>query len=291
MKQNGSPALTGETRVADALAAAARALAATSPTPRLDAELLMAFALGVEREAMLLRYMESAAPPGFDALVERRRRHEPVAYIVGRRDFWTISLKVGPGVLIPRPDSETLIEAAIAHFGSRSPASILDLGTGPGTLLLAALSEWPDAEGLGIDASDVALSYARRNAEALDLTGRARWRQGNWAHGIERRFDLILANPPYIGPDELLPADVRDYEPAEALFAGGDGLDAHRAIVPALPGLISPGGVAVIEIGATQADAVAALAGGVGLGASLRRDLAGLPRAIVILSGRPGTVI
>ena len=137
-----------------ALAAATRRLAAVSDTPRLDAELLMAHALGTTREQLLLRHLDDSAPATFASLIDRRLTHEPVAYITGTRDFWTISLTVGPGVLIPRPDSETLIEAAVEHFAGRAPATILDLGTGPGTLLLAALAEWPDAYGLGIDESD-----------------------------------------------------------------------------------------------------------------------------------------
>ena len=151
-------------KVREALADAAVRLAAVSDTARLDAELLMAHALGVARDDLLLRRLDGEAPAAFEPLVARRRAHEPVAYITGRRAFWTIELSVGPGVLVPRPDSETLIEAAIAHFGARTPARILDLGTGPGTLLLAALDQWPEATGLGVDASEAALAWARRNA-------------------------------------------------------------------------------------------------------------------------------
>ncbi|HEU0066644.1 MAG TPA: HemK/PrmC family methyltransferase, partial [Sphingomonas sp.] len=199
-----------EARVAIAAAAARFGFSAT---PRFDAELLMAHALGMERSALLLD-LDRPTPPGFAALVERRMRHEPIAYITGTRGFWTLDLAVGPGVLVPRADSETLIEAAIAHFAGRAPARILDLGTGPGTLLLAALTHWPGADGMGIDASPAALAYARRNADALGIA-RAAFRLGDWATGIEGRFDLILANPPYIGTDEPLPAEVRDHEPAE----------------------------------------------------------------------------
>lgn len=263
-----------------AIAAAADRLAATSDTARLDAELLMAHAMGVSRDTLLLARLDDPAPAAFAGLVDRRAGHEPVAYITGRRAFWTIELEVGPGVLIPRPDSETLIEAALAHFGARAPRSVLDLGTGPGTLLLAALAEWPDARGLGVDASDAALDYARRNAQRLGMVGRARFARGDWAAGIAARFDLILANPPYIGTDEALPPDVRVHEPAEALFAGSDGLDEYRRIVPQVSGLLAPGGIALLEIGATQADAVAALAADAGLAAMLHRDLGGRPRAL-----------
>lgn len=270
-----------EPRVRAALKEAAARLAEISDTARLDAELLMAHALGVSRDDLLLRRLDDGAPEGFDALVERRLAHEPVAYLTGRRAFWTIDLNVGPGVLIPRPDSETLIEAAVAHFaGSAGPRRILDLGTGPGTLLLAALDEWPQAHGLGVDASAEALAYARANGEAV-APGRADFVQGDWAAGIAARFDLILCNPPYIGSAEDLPAEVRGHEPPGALFAGAEGLDDYRRIVPELPRLIAPGGLAALEIGWTQADAVSAMVGDAGLRPSLHRDLGGRPRCIV----------
>ncbi|MBN8808459.1 MAG: peptide chain release factor N(5)-glutamine methyltransferase [Sphingomonas sp.] len=264
-----------------ALSAATRTLATVSDTPRLDAELLMAHALGVPRDALLLRHLDEMSPPGFDAFVARRLAHEPVAYITGRRAFWTIELAVGPGVLVPRPDSETLIEAAVAHFVGRAPATILDLGTGPGTLLLSALAEWPEATGLGVDASDRALDYARGNAERLGMADRARFAIGDWGAGIADRFDLVLCNPPYIATDEPLPPDVRDHEPAGALFAGADGLDDYRILATQLPRLIAPGGMAAIEIGATQAAAVTALLASVGLTVALHRDLAGRDRCLV----------
>lgn len=277
----GSPPRPGEDLVRFTLTAGARQLAAISDTPRLDAELLMAHALGVTREQILLRHLEDPTPDAFAALVDRRLAHEPVAYITGTRAFWTIELAVGPGALIPRPDSETLIEAAVDHFGGRAPATILDLGTGPGTLLLAALVEWPDARGFGVDASDVALVYARSNAERLGLADRASFKRGSWADGIDRCFDLILCNPPYIATGEQLPAEVREHEPASALFAGPEGLDDYRIIATQLPRLIAPGGMAAIEIGASQADAVTALLAAQGLRVALRRDLAGRPRCLV----------
>ena len=276
-----NPSPEGEGPIRTALANATRALGVFSPTPRLDAELLMAHALGTSREALLLQHLDDRTPPGFAPLLVRRVAHEPVAYITGRRAFWTIELAVGPGVLIPRPDSETLIEAAVDHFGATGPTCVLDLGTGPGTLLLAALAEWPGASGIGVDASPVALDYARANARALDLDARATFRQGDWAAEIAERFDLILANPPYIGADEALPEEVRAHEPAEALFAGADGLAAYRELLPQLPARLAPGGIAVIEIGASQAAPVAALATAVGFKVVLHQDLGQRPRALV----------
>lgn len=273
----------------DALNEATQRLASVSDTPRLDAELLMAHALGLSREALLLGSRDAPAPAGFDALVDRRAAHEPIAYITGTRDFWTISLAVAPGVLIPRPDSETLIEAAIEYFASptgngRGPSSILDLGTGSGALLLAALSEWPEAHGLGIDASDLALEIASANARRLGLTPRVRFALGDWGAGLSERFDLILCNPPYIELGASLSADVIDYEPESALFAGSDGLDAYRRLIPQLPPLLSPEGAIAVEIGATQAAAVSDLFVSNGLTPLVRHDLGGRDRAIVHFS-------
>lgn len=260
--------------------AEAAARFAFSPTARLDAELLMAHAIGIDRNRLLLD-MDRPVPPGFAALVERRAGHEPVAYITGTRGFWTIDLAVGPGALVPRPDSETLLIAAAAHFGPRAPASVLDLGTGPGTLLLAALDEWP-ARGLGIDCSPEALGYAVRNAAALGMRDRATFALGDWAAAIDARFDLILANPPYIGIDEPLPDEVRGHEPAAALFAGADGLDDYRILARQLPRLIAAGGCAAVEIGHTQAAAVSALFAGQGLDSVVHRDLGTRDRCLLV---------
>jgi release factor glutamine methyltransferase len=268
-----------------ALNAATADLAGTSETPRLDAELLMAHALGVERDRMLLAGLDRATPERFADLIARRRRHEPVAYIVGTRDFWTITLAVGPGVLIPRPDSETLIEAALAHFaGTSGPRTILDLGTGSGALLLAALAEWPEASGVGIDASPAALAIATANAERLRLSERARMAPGGW-QGTGDAFDLVLCNPPYIADAELLAPDVAQYEPASALFAGEDGLDDYRRITPVIGRQIAHGGVACVEIGSTQGRTAAALFAEAGLPVGVRQDLAGRDRCLVVRRG------
>ncbi len=265
-----------------ALARATSILAETSDTARLDAELLMAHALGVDRDVMLMGWQETLTPPVFDALVKRRRCHEPVAYITGQRDFWTISLDVFPGVLIPRPDSETLIEAAVAHFGKPGPRRVLDLGVGSGALLLAALAEWPGATGVGVDSSREAVRIATDNAARLGLLGRAEIRRGDWGEGIDERFDLLLCNPPYIEAGLDLPPDVADFEPAAALFAGPGGLDEYHRLAPEIGRLLAPGGLAAIEIGADQADAVLELFAGEGLAGSVRLDLAGRDRAIIV---------
>jgi release factor glutamine methyltransferase len=268
-------------KVREALAETAARLAGSSETARLDAEVLMAHALGVERETLLLHRLDEATPAGFEALVQRRLAHEPIAYITGRRAFWTIELEVGPGVLIPRPDSETLIEAAVAHFGGHGPTRILDLGTGPGTLLLAALDQWPDATGLGIDASEEALGYARRNA-----IPRAEFRRGNWGEGLDECFDLILCNPPYVEADAALPPDVARYEPDAALYAGPDGLDAYRVIAPQLSRLLAPGGIICIEIGAGQEKTVTVLFAAEGFTIESRTDLRGIVRCLVLTHNR-----
>jgi release factor glutamine methyltransferase len=263
--------------VRETLAAAAARLAAVSDTPRLDAELLMAHALDVAREALLLHRLDEPAPTAFAALLERRLAYEPVAYIIGRRAFWTIALEVGPGVLVPRPDSETLLEAAVARFGERGPARILDLGTGPGTLLLAALDQWREATGLGVDASEEALAYARRNAR-----GRASFRRGDWGAGLEERFDLILCNPPYVEAGADLPPDVARHEPGSALYAGADGLDAYRALAPQFARLLAPCGIVCLEIGAGQEMAVSALMAAEGFTIESRSDLGRIVRCLIL---------
>ena len=263
-------------RVALADAAARFAFSATA---RLDAELLLAHALGIEWSALLLD-LDRSVPPAFATLVERRVAHEPIAYILGSRGFWSVDLAVGPGALVPRADSETLIEAALGHF-RESPATVLDLGAGPGTLLCALLAEWPEARGIGVDRSTEALGYARANLAALGLDSRAALMRGDWADAIDARFDCIVANPPYIAATDLLPDEVRRFEPAAALFAGEDGLDAYRALVPQLPRLLAVDGAAFIEIGASQGAAVTALVAATGLRQALRRDLGGRDRCII----------
>jgi release factor glutamine methyltransferase len=269
--------------LADWLRAATARLSEISETPRLDAELLAAHALGLGRQEVILQLPRLDATPLADALLARRLAHEPIAYILGERDFWTLSLLVTPDVLIPRPDSETLIEAAIDWFGQRrAPRRILDLGTGSGALLLAALDVWREATGLGIDASEGAVGVGRRNAQRCVMDDRAEMRAGNWGDGIAERFDLILCNPPYIALDAALAPDVRDHEPASALFAGADGLDDYRRLAAQIGALMAPEGVAVFEIGFDQGESAAALFREAGFAVSLRRDLGGRARALIV---------
>ena len=277
--------------IADALREAAQAFTALSETPRLDAELLMADALGIDRGTMLLGRMRDDVPPGFAARLARRLNHEPVAYIIGKQDFWTLTLSVSPAVLIPRADSETLIEAAIAAFPQRAPARILDLGTGSGALLLSALAHWPQAHGIGVDASEPALAIAKDNALSCGLSDRARmlhtdWCTSGWQEALAGPFDLVLANPPYVETDAALARQVSEHEPHSALFAGSDGLDDYRILIPALHVLLAQDGVAVFEIGATQRSAVSALATAAGYDVDCRQDLAGHDRALILRTQR-----
>jgi release factor glutamine methyltransferase len=278
MKRRGWRRWVTEQSIEAALRSAAARIG--GETPRLDAEVLLAHSLGRERGWVLLNRDAKIGAQAYEKLVLRRITGEPVAYITGEREFWSLRLKVTPAVLIPRPDSETLIEAALAS--GITPARILDLGTGSGALLLAALSEWPGATGLGVDQSLAALAVAAENAALLGLGHRATFARGDWGQGLAARFDLILCNPPYVEADAPLSPEVRDHEPASALFAGPDGLDDYRRLIPQLPALLAPGGVAVVEIGHEQAAAVAALAGASGLACVVKQDLAGRDRCLVL---------
>ena len=269
--------------VAEAIRAATELLGSRTDSARLDAELLMAEALGVRRSDLFLRHMRDPAPAAFAELVARRAAHEPVAYIRGHQEFFGLPFMVTPDVLIPRGDSETLVEAALA---ARPDAStVLDCGTGSGALLLALLNELPQARGIGIDRSEPAVAVARGNGTRLGLGERARmiradWHTADWARDLGGPFDLILANPPYVETDAALDPTVRDHEPAGALFAGPDGLDDYRVLVPQLPALLADQGVALVEIGYTQADAVTAIGAAAGLSALLHKDLGGRPRVL-----------
>ena len=257
--------------------------------PRLEARRLLAHVLGTSEEA-LLRDPRAAVPADkaahFAALLARRVAHEPFAYLTGRVGFWTLDLEVSPATLIPRADSESLIEAALEACPDKGAAlRVLDLGTGTGALLLAVLSELPSASGVGIDLKPKAAALAARNAARLGLAGRACFLAGDWAAALTGRFDLLLCNPPYIESTAIpaLMPEVARHEPASALDGGADGLAAYRPIIADLPRLLAPRGVAVLELGTGQQAAVEALARAAGLTPeACRADLGGVPRALVL---------
>lgn len=250
--------------------------------PAFEARLLVTHVLGVAHNDLIGLSREPDAGR-LAPLLARRLAHEPMALILGHQGFWTLDLEVSPATLIPRADSETLIEAALAcHPGARR---ILDLGTGTGCLLLAALSEYPEAWGVGVDRVAAAAALAARNARRNGLEGRAAFLCGDWAEAIEGRFDLVLSNPPYIPSGDIagLMPEVVGHEPGAALDGGGDGLDAYRVLIGRLGGLLDEGGTAVFELGIGQDGPVAALAEAAGFGVSaLRCDLGGIARAIVL---------
>lgn len=250
----------------------------------LEARWLLAHALGRERSIAIDRRQE-IDPAWFELLLARRVAHEPLAFIVGRQGFWTLDLEVSPVTLIPRADSETLITAAIAVRPERDVARVLDLGTGTGCLLLAALVEFPAAVGVGVDLSPAAAALAARNAQASGLANRSIFLAGNWAQALNARFDLVLSNPPYIPHDDIavLMPEVARHEPARALDGGADGLDAYRTIFVGLETLLTSDGVAVVELGAGKMDETAALARNHGLEImDVRPDLGGIARAMVL---------
>lgn len=272
------------------LRAASRRLAeAGIDNARLDARLLLGKVLGIGSPQLLAhpeRVLTAAESAQVDMLVARRARREPLAHILGRREFWSLEFQVTADTLDPRPDSETVVEAALAEFPDRAaPLRILDLGTGTGCLLLALLSELPQATGIGVDCSEAALAVAHANGVALGLADRAAFRRARWGEGLDERFDLIVSNPPYIPSaqiDRLMP-EVARYEPRLALDGGADGLDGYRAIAGEIRRLLSAGGRLAVEFGATQADSVTTIFAAAGLTpAALRRDLAGHPRCLLL---------
>ncbi len=273
--------------IAEALRDATRRLETTSDTARLDAELLMAHALRVSRSDLLLKHMDDTVPEAFVGLLARRETCEPIAYIVGTQEFYGRSFVVTEEVLIPRSDSECVLEVALAE--SSSPRRVLDCGVGSGALLLSVLAERPEAEGIGIDRSLGAMAVASQNAARLGVANRTRilhrdWHEAGWSEELGL-FDLILANPPYVEADAELDPDVRDFEPAGALFSGTDGLDDYRILIPQLYDLLEEGGVAVLEIGAAQENAVSAIAEKAGFSVMCHKDLGGRPRALVLTLG------
>ena len=262
--------------------------------PRRDARLLLSIALDRDPAFVIAHPDEPLAEKTqarAEALIARRAEREPVSRIRGRREFWSLSLKVTADTLDPRPASETLVEAVLQRIDDRRAATrILDLGTGSGCLLLALLSELPAATGLGVDISESALGVARENAAALGLAARADFERRCWGEGLESGWPFIISNPPYICEAEVgsLPPEVARYDPPLALAAGADGLSAYRAIIPGASRLLAPRGLLVLEVAAGRAAAVKALiaAGGLTLQASVH-DLAGVERCLIAcLEGR-----
>jgi release factor glutamine methyltransferase len=258
--------------------------------PRLEARLLLAHALGVA-PADLLRDRDAEVDGAVLApLLDRRLAHEPLSLILGAREFWSLTFAVSPATLIPRPESETLIEAALAAFEGRlAPGRILDLGTGTGCLLLAVLSEIPTAFGVGVDRSAEAAALARTNAATLGLADRAAFLCADWARPLSARFDLVLCNPPYIttsSVDGLMP-EVACFEPRTALDGGSDGLAAYRDLLPEIPRLLRPNGIAVLELGQGQAGPVGELARRAGMVVEIRNDLAEIERAMLLRGAVP----
>lgn len=250
-------------------------------SPAREARLLLSHALAQPAEALLRTPSACIDPSRFEALLVRRAAHEPMALILGRQGFWSMEFLVSPATLIPRPDSEAIVEAALAL---PPPRQVLDLGTGTGCLLLSVLHERPDAFGVGVDLAPGAARLARTNAENLGLGSRAAFLCGDWAASLNGRFDLVVSNPPYIEASTIqtLMPEVWRYEPRRALDGGADGLDAYREILLALPALLATDGGAVLELGIGQGPDVAALARSVGFTTRFHPDLAGIDRAIVL---------
>jgi len=276
-------------RIGDLLKQAAQRLAAAGIDGALrEARLLLDAACRVPIATQIAfpeREINSTGAQQFGALVARRARREPMAHILGRREFWSLPFQVSADTLDPRPDSETLVQAVLDQTPDRSARlRVLDFGTGTGCLLLALLHELPSATGLGIDVSAQALGVARANAEALGLASRAVFRAGNWDDGIAPAFDIVISNPPYIPSGEIaaLQPEVAVFEPPLALDGGPDGLAAYRRLAPAAERLLAKGGLAAFEVGLGQSDSVA----GIGQAARLRHiatasDLGGVPRCIL----------
>lgn len=266
---------------------AERLAAAGIGSANLDARVLLARAMDVPSEALVFAAAPSTAQlERYETLIARRESREPLAYVTGCKEFWSSTFEVGPGVLVPRPDTETLLDEVLRAFPDHAqPLDVLDLGTGSGCLLIAFLSQYSQARGVGVDELDAALAWARRNADRNGVAQRCTWLRGGWAAAQERTFDVILSNPPYLAAAEHrdLAPEIARHEPREALFAGEDGLDAYRALAPVIAKSLRPGGWSGVEIGAGQQDRVCEIIAGAGLEiARVAPDLSGTPRCVVI---------
>lgn len=266
---------------------------------RLEARMLVGYAIGGGPERVLAdrdRNLSFGEIKVLSQAVDRRTTQEPMAHILGTREFWSLNFKVTSDTLVPRPDSETLIEAVLERFtDSQAPLRILDLGTGSGCLLLALLSEFPFANGFGIDVSDGALSVARENATTLGFATRVKfatgdWRVPGWSEKLDGPYDLVISNPPYISDGAMgqLEDDVVKFEPHNALSGGADGLDAYRLIFSELPGLLKAGGVCAFEIGFDQGESVATFFEDAGFDLiGINTDLGGRDRAVLASNVKP----
>jgi release factor glutamine methyltransferase len=261
--------------------------AAGIENPRLEARVIVGSASGASMETMVAhpeRLVDETSVAFVHALVERRVAGAPMAYLIGSKEFWSLDFTVTAATLVPRPDSETLVAAALDFAADRAhPWRALDLGTGTGCLLLSFLSERPHAFGVAVDRSEEALAVAAANADSLGLASRTGFVCADWTGALAGRFDVVLANPPYIPRDEIpgLAIEVRDFEPESALDGGPDGLDCYRRILADLPGLLAPGGMAFFEVGIGQASDVESLIRAAGLApAGIQRDLAGVERCV-----------
>ncbi len=266
---------------------------------RLDASILLAHVLGISREMLLItpeKLLNNIEIQQFNELIVRRVAKEPVAYIIGEKEFWSLDFIVTPDTLIPRPDSEKLVEAALKrakiitaqqHFrenGRVKPLTLLDIGTGTACLLVALLKELPSALGIGVDISQLALQVAEENAKRHNVISRAQFFRSLWCDAVNGTFDLVISNPPYIATAEAasLMEDVVKYEPHSALFAGNDGLDAYRAISAQVSSKLNRGGYVLLEVGQGQAGAVAGLLQNAGLAIDgIEKDLAGIERCVI----------
>jgi release factor glutamine methyltransferase len=286
-----APVLEKSTSIAGARRALAAAFRdAGLESPELDARILVGFALSLNHAGLVVageRSITSREAQAIAALGQRRLARESVAVIVGEKEFWGLRFQVGPATLVPRPESETIVEAALQALDAQglrhSPLHVADLGTGSGCLLLALLSELPNARGIGSDISNPALEIARANARALRLADRALFVRGNFTDTLAGDFDLIVSNPPYVATQALaeLAPEVR-LEPRAALDGGPDGLSAYRAIAGDAARVLRPGGALVLELGMGQAGQVATLLSAAGLAPEEPQlDLAGVPCAIV----------
>ena len=280
------------TRAAALGAATAALRSAGVDGPRRDARLLMQHALGLAPETLLAEDdlpLGKAEAERLAELVRRRAAREPIAYLTGCREFWSLEFAVDRSALVPRPETETVVEAVLARTMQLPPCPrLLDLGTGTGCLLVALLSELPGAVGLGVDINAAAISLARANARRHSLDGRASFVVADWGAPLAARFDIVVSNPPYVATAAFasLAPEIVCHEPQSALVGGADGYACYRRLAPQIARLLAPAGLAAIELGTEMADEIASLFAAMGLAEiDRRRDLAGTDRCALFVHG------